>query len=142
MLIFSFSFSETGTLSPISNVLSRVDDLVSITCNLPNNANPPIKNITWQQGDNPLPSDSRFKVIGNTLQIEKAQRADTGTYKCIAENIAGKTSVNVSVLVAGKSFFLIKCFHCRNFRTVILLKHHSEIKLVTSYEAIYQEFCL
>ena len=137
MLIFSFSFSETGTLSPISNVLSRVDGLVSITCNPPSNAKPPIKNITWQQGDNPLPSDSRFKVIGNTLQIEKAQRADTGTYKCIAENIAGKTSVDVRVLVAGKSIFLIISVSTVEVFLQSFCKHRSEIKLVTSLGAIY-----
>lgn len=105
IFIISFPFVETGTFSPINDVVSRVDVPVSITCNPPSDALPPIKNITWQQGDNSLPSNPRFKVIGNTLQIEKAQRADTGTYKCIAENVAGKTSVDVNVLVAGKSIF-------------------------------------
>ena len=87
----------------MEDVLTRVGGEVSITCDPPRDSLPPVQNITWQLGDgSPLPTDSRFTVVGDTLEIEKAQRTDSGQYKCVAENIAGKKEVNVNVIVASK----------------------------------------
>ena len=95
----------------MEDVLTRVGGKVSITCDPPSNSLPPVKNITWQLGDGSrLPSDLRFNVVGYTLHIEKAQRADSGKYKCVAENIAGKTEADVNVIVASKFvFFVVIC---------------------------------
>lgn len=87
----------------MKEVLSRVGGKVSVTCTPPRNSFPAIDSITWQRGDgSPLSPDVRFKVRGNTLEIETAQRSDSGNYTCVAENIAGNKTENVEVLVAGR----------------------------------------
>ena len=87
----------------MEDVLTRVGGTVRIPCDPPSDSLPPVKNITWLLGDgNPLPTDSRFKVVSYTLQIEKAQRVDSRKYKCVAENIAGREEVDVNVIVASK----------------------------------------
>ena len=99
----------------MKDVLFRVGGTVSVTCDPSSKSFPIIKNITWKRGDgNALPADPRFKVNGFMLEIEKAQRADSGTYKCVAENIAGEKTVDVKVIVASKIIFL-KQFADENF---------------------------
>ena len=94
--------AKIGKFAPMEDVLTRVGATVRIPCDPPSDSLPSVMNITWLLGDgNPLPTtDSRFKVVGYTLQIEKAQRVDSGKYKCVAENIAGRKEVDVNVIVA------------------------------------------
>lgn len=87
----------------MEDILNRVGSTVSITCVPPENSYPRIENVTWLVGENKsLPNDQRLSVVGKTLRIEQAKRSDSGIYRCVAENIAGKRHVDVEIIVASK----------------------------------------
>ncbi|XP_028395925.1 inactive tyrosine-protein kinase 7-like isoform X2 [Dendronephthya gigantea] len=93
--------AKIGSFKAMKDVLNRVGSTVSITCVPPSNSYPRIKNVTWLVRKNSsLPNDARISVVDGTLRIEKAQKSDSGTYRCVAENAAGQRHVDVAVIVA------------------------------------------
>lgn len=80
----------------------RRGNSLSVKCKPPK-AKPAILNVEWTLGNGaPLPSGGRFTVTGNTLQIQKTVKSDSGIYQCIARNIAGERRLNVTVIAASK----------------------------------------
>ena len=94
----------------MKDILTRVGGTITIRCDPPKDAVPAVRNVTWELGSGGLMhSNPRFTINSNTLTISKANKSDSGMYKCMAENMAGKISTTITVIVASKSYFHYYC---------------------------------
>ncbi|KAL0164829.1 hypothetical protein M9458_040582, partial [Cirrhinus mrigala] len=60
----------------------------------------PTPSITWHKNGQPLSESVRQRVLSTgALQIAFAQPGDTGRYTCTAANVAGTTSLEMSITV-------------------------------------------
>lgn len=66
----------------------------------------PQPKVIWTFNDGELPKDKRLETdtIYNmtTMRLGKAKRSDGGNYRLTLENPAGKTSVDIKMIVLGK----------------------------------------
>lgn len=100
--IIFLPFLGIGNIGPLYEQVVRLGNSLFVKCETPK-ANPVILNVEWTLGNgDPLPSDGRFTVAGNELQIRNTNKNDSGIYQCIARNIAGEKRLNVTVIVASK----------------------------------------
>ena len=64
---------------------------------------------TWTRNGIPVSGD-RFLINGGQLTIRNAQREDTATYQCIAENNSGKIEAPLKIYVLSKFAFIFQKF--------------------------------
>ncbi|KAG5887633.1 hypothetical protein JTB14_030903 [Gonioctena quinquepunctata] len=75
---------------------------------LPTNSSPPAKQ-WWERPNGHTISDSgEIRVDDGRLIIENAKVENAGNYKCVAENIAGKTEMSVELMVTTKPQILVQ----------------------------------
>lgn len=67
--------------------------------------------ITWYKDNRPLAGSTSVAFLnrGQIIEIESAQIADAGIYKCVAINSAGATELYYSLQVHGECCF--PCMH-------------------------------
>lgn len=67
--------------------------------------------ITWYKDNRPLSGSTSVAFLnrGQIIEIESAQIADAGIYKCVAINSAGATELYYSLQVHGECCF--SCIH-------------------------------
>lgn len=69
----------------------------------------PLPHISWfKDGEFVSPLvDPNIKLFagGRRLEVSNARVTDAGLYKCVAENIAGSTQHEYTVLINGKLFY-------------------------------------
>ena len=61
--------------------------------------------IAWYKGQDPLSARPGWTLSqdGKHLEIQRAQLSDTGSYRCVASNVAGVTELWYSLQVTGES---------------------------------------
>ena len=112
---------------------------VTITCTATGQPNP---NITWSKAFGSLPKD-KAKVKNGTLTIYHVAKNDGGIYMCKAENILGRASSTVLVVVFSPLRFKVHppeeitpsigsalrlpCVAASELRTTIFLGKRSQI---------------
>ena len=73
----------------------------------------PIPLVTWLRNGGSLRSSHKVRNITNNkeivseVEISKAEKADIGTYSCIAENMFDRRSIDISLAVLSKQKFLL-----------------------------------
>lgn len=88
-------------------------DLASLTCSV-HKGDLPI-NVTWLHNNKTLRYDESVLVsnVGkkiSTLSIDSVKAEHAGSYTCIAENRAGRTSYSSELFVNGTFYLLKHCF--------------------------------
>ena len=68
----------------------------------------PYPTVQWFKENVPIEADIRHHMVqrGRQLRITAAQEEDTGSYTCMAMNIAGQARRNFNLHVLGESFML------------------------------------
>ncbi|CAL4079350.1 unnamed protein product, partial [Meganyctiphanes norvegica] len=82
--LYTATLSKNVVVSP-TNVSVVEGESVRLTCQI--DSHPPA-NLTWVRDQQSLPQDDRYtNPISGVLQINQVQQADSGSYKCLAENL-------------------------------------------------------
>lgn len=65
--------------------------------------------VTWYKDGRPLTSAAGLTLLkrGQVLEIERAQLSDTGTYRCVAVNLAGVAEISRGLQVYGEWLCLL-----------------------------------
>lgn len=84
--------------------LAPVDSSVTLQCQA--DGSPP-PSVTWHKDGQQLSESVRQRVLSSgSLQIAFIQPGDTGRYTCIAANVAGTVSHEMSLTVQSKIQFI------------------------------------
>lgn len=79
-------------------VFVNVDADAQITCT---GSGIPLPTISWKRVNGEFPENAKATDKGS-LAFKRIREVDSGTYKCIGENTAGKAEGTVVVFVRGK----------------------------------------
>ncbi|XP_053178575.1 hemicentin-1 [Scomber japonicus] len=83
--------------SETQEYLAPVDSSVTLQCQADGSPSP---SVTWHKDGQPLSESVRERVLSSgSLQIAFIQPSDTGRYTCIAANVAGTVSLEMSLTV-------------------------------------------
>ncbi|KAM7388095.1 hypothetical protein PAMP_024296 [Pampus punctatissimus] len=83
--------------SETEKYLAPVDSSVTLQCQADGSPSP---SVTWHKDGQPLSESVRQRVLSSgSLQIAFIQPSDTGRYTCIAANVAGTVSLEMSLTV-------------------------------------------
>ncbi|CAK6971319.1 hemicentin-1 [Scomber scombrus] len=83
--------------SETQEYLAPVDSSVTLQCQADGSPSP---SVTWHKDGQPLSESVRQRVLSSgSLQIAFIQPSDTGRYTCIAANVAGTVSLEMSLTV-------------------------------------------
>ncbi|XP_068730716.1 uncharacterized protein [Montipora capricornis] len=88
-----------------SNVIVEEGQTVSLLCKA---AGQPTPTVSWEKAAKDQFMESRISAIGETLIIQSVTKADSGTYVCSAENIAGVDHAVAQVKVLKSLEFDLK----------------------------------
>lgn len=61
----------------------------------------PIPTVVWYKDNDILIGDDRITFVNGTVVIDNAFSFDSGSYSCVASNIAGNSSAEVYLNVQG-----------------------------------------
>ena len=71
----------------------------------------PLPLIRWfKEGVEIKVDGAKYHSEGDELFINGVTMKDAGTYRCVAENMAGKNSATFNLIVGGKIFSVISSF--------------------------------
>ena len=107
MIFFNFSVVGPQRFFSSNRLLAEEEQNVTIACNATGQPHP---NITWSKALGSLPKD-KAKVTNGALTIYHVAKNDGGIYMCIAENILGRDTSTVLVVVFSPLRFKVRPPH-------------------------------
>ena len=107
MIFFNFSLVGPQLFFSSNRLLAEEEQNVTIACNATGQPHP---NITWSKALGSLPKD-KAKVTNGALTIYHVAKNDGGIYMCIAENILGRDTSTVLVVVFSPLRFKVRPPH-------------------------------
>ena len=66
----------------------------------------PMPSLTWQKDGQAVQSNHVTLLSNGSLFISSAVKQDAGTFRCIANNVAGSVSVTAVVAIYGEKIIL------------------------------------
>ena len=107
MIFFNFSLVGPLLFFSSNRLLAEEEQNVTIACNATGQPHP---NITWSKALGSLPKD-KAKVTNGALTIYHVAKNDGGIYMCKAENILGRDTSTVLVVVFSPPRFKVRPPH-------------------------------